>query len=293
MLSGGTFTLGSGLAATVDAIDLRAGVSASLAANASYGGNFFDEGNTLLNGDTLSLTGAAILNGTAISGPGTLTASGTTTLNNVTIQKGATLNITGAAEQGPGNTFDNGGTLTVGTGGTLSLDANQSIFGGGALDVAGQLIASGDGNGVLNVSIVDTGLITVNLGTLDIGGGVLGSGHLSIGPNGTVIFSNSSSITSATTVDFAGSGAVLDIQNPIGAGTSTFGAVLSDFATGDLIGITNINPNTTTGTLSANGLQFTVSDSNNDTLTLTFTTKEAQGSVYVGVLNGTTTVFHH
>jgi hypothetical protein len=293
-LGGGTFTLGSALTASVATIDLRIGVTTDLAANIGYSGTFFDEGIANLDGDTLSLTGSAVLNGATINGAGTLSAGGTTTLSNVIIQDGGTLKLTGMAEQGPGNTFVNSGTLAISSTGTLSLDANQSIFGGGALNVAGALISGGDGNGVLNVSIVDTGVIAANLGTLDIGGGVTGSGAFSIGANATMIFSNTSTITSATTVGFAGTNADLIIQNPILAGgASTFGAVLSDFAAGDAIEILNINSTTATGTLSANGLQYVVTDSNSDTLTLTFTTKQTQGSIYLGTTAGTTTVFHH
>ena len=259
----------------------------------SYGGIFLDEGITNLNSGTLSLTGTTILNGATVNGPGALTASGSTTLSNLTVQKGATVTLSGAAEQGPGNTYDNGGTLVIAAAGTLSLDANQSIFGGGVLDVAGQLIDGGNGNGVLNVSINDTGSIAANLGTLDIGGTVVGSGSLSIGAPATLIFSNTSSITAATTIGFAGSGATLDIQNTIGVNVSTFGATLSDFSTGDMIEILNITAASAAGTLSANGLQYVVSDSNDHTLTLNFATKQTQGSIYVGTLNGQTTVFHH
>ena len=292
-LTGGTFTLASSLTAAVGAIDLRNGAAADLQGNVGYSGTFLDEGVFNLSGSTLSVTGTSILNGATFNGPGAFTASGDTTLSNLTLQQGAVVMLASTAEQGPGNTYDNGGTLIVGAAGTLTLDANQSIFGGGVLDVAGHLIDGGDGNGVMNVTINDTGVIEANLGTLDIGGAVLGNGSLSIGSSATLLFSSNSSITAATTVGFAGSGAVLDLQNSIGANMSTFAATLNDFATGDVIVIQNIQAQSAVGTLSANGLQYVVSDSNGDTLTLTFSAKEAQGSIYVGTLNGQTAVFHH
>ena len=291
VLGGGTFTLASTLAAKVADLDVRA--TADLAGNLSYGGNFSSEGTLNLDSATLSVTGTTVFNSAILNGGGALNVSGATTLSNLTLQNSATLAISGTAEQGPGNTYDNGGTLLIGASGTLSLDANQSIFGGGLLDVAGKLIAGGNGAGVLNVAITDTGTIATSGGTLDIGASVLGSGSFSIGNGATLIFSNFSSITAATTVGFAGSPATLDIQNSVGANMSTFGAMIADFASGDMIEINNINAQSAVGTLSANGLQYVVSDSNNDTLTLTFTTRQSQGSITVGTLNGITTLFHH
>jgi fibronectin-binding autotransporter adhesin len=287
-LSNGSYTLQSGLGASVAAMDFLGSATASLNANETYGGYFVDNGTITLNSDTLSLTGTTLLSSATLSGPGFLVASGDTTLTSISVLNGATLETTGTVEQDSGNSFISGGTLAIGATSAYTLDANQSITGGGFLKVAGTLNASGDGNSALNVAITDTGTISANLGTLDIGGNVLGAGTLSIGGAGTLLFSNSSTITSATTVNFNGGLAHLIVSDLTG-----FGAVLSDFATGNVIELTGINAGSVTGTLLTGGKEYQVNDSNGDTIILSFSTVQTASNLYTGVAqDGNAAVFH-
>jgi hypothetical protein len=289
-LYGAAFTLGSGLAASVAAIDLQGNASIILAANDKYAGSFIGDGTIGLGNNTLSLTGTTLLSGATLNGPGFLADSGSTTLTNLSVLNGATLDLTGTVVQVAGNTTVTAASLTIGATGSYTLDENQSISGGGTLNVAGALTAGSDGTSSLAVLVNDTGVISANLGTLNVQGNVSGNGGFSIAAGAVLEFGNANStITSATSVAFAGLHADLIIGDMAG-----FGAVLSDFASTDVIEITGINANSVQGTLLSGGLQYQVSDSNHDTVTLTFTTQQNVNSLYVGVApDGNAAVFHH
>jgi hypothetical protein len=285
----GTFTLQGGLNATVAELNGGAATTAALGGNDSYAGYFVDAGTLSLGTDTLSLSGTTLLSGATLTGAGYLDASGDTTLSYVNVLGGATLEIAGTAEQGPGNTFVDGGTLVVAANASYTLDANQSIFGGGVLDVAGTLTAAGNGNGVLGAVITDTGVIAANLGTLDVMGSVQGSGSFAIGAAGTLEFGNTSTITAASTINFTAGHADLIIGD-----MGSFGALLSDFASGDVIELTGIAGTSISGTLLAGGTQYLVTDSNHDSITLSFGTAQTASQLYVGVAqDGNAAVFHH
>jgi hypothetical protein len=289
VLGAGTYALAQGLSLTVDAFSMGLSTTVDLGSNLTYAGDFTDSGTIDISGpETLSLTGAASFAlGATLSGAGTLVLSGGDTLSGMTINAGATLDLLGATEQGPSNISDVG-TVTIGATSTYTLDANQSIVGGGTIDVVGTLVASGDGVSLLQGVIVDAGVIAANLGTLDVLSAVGGSGKLQIGAGATMEFGNASTMTAASTIRFEGatsSGATLVLQDE-----PNFNAMLAGFTTtGDAIELYDFSGTTT---LTVNGTQATITDSNNDSITLSFTTTQSSATLSMGVINGHIALIH-
>jgi hypothetical protein len=292
LLNSGTFALASGLALTVEAFAIGQGAGINVASDLAYAGVFADGGAISLAGSqtTLTVSGPGSLSfGASVSGTGTLVMSGSTTLSGISVQTGATLALTGAVEQGPSNVSD-AGTMTIAATSIYTLDANQSITGGGVLNVAGTLAATGDGVSLLQAGIVDAGVISANLGTLDVLSAVGGSGKFLIASGATLEFANASTIGTTSTIQFAGAasaGATLVLQNePI------FNGMLAGFtATGDAIELYDFT-GTGTITLQDGGHQALVTDSNNDSITLSFTTVQTSSTLAIGMVNGHMAVIH-
>jgi hypothetical protein len=295
-LAGGIYTLENGFDPTVAAIVLQDSASFAIAANVSFGGYFVGDGYiNLSNNATFSTSGTTLLSqNMEIAGSGTVVCSNDTTLSGVGLLSGATLDVTSTVEQGPANvSVGTSATLLIGASSVYSLDAGQSILGSGVLDVAGTLNQSQDGNGIINPTIVDTGKIISNLGTLDILASVTGGGSFVIGAAGTLEFAAGSTITASNTISFSAAGGTLVLQDEA-ADKPTFGAALAGFAAGDTIELYDFTATTTTGSLSANGKQYVVTDSSdNNSITLTFTTAQAQGSLFIGASGSHALVQHH
>jgi fibronectin-binding autotransporter adhesin len=297
-LSGSPFTLENGFDATVSAMVLQASASFSITANESFGGYFVDDGYlNLSNNATFSTTGTALLSGNVnISGMGTVVASNDTTLSGVNVLNGATLDLTSTVEQGPTNlSVGTSATVIVGVSSVYTLDGGQSILGSGVLDVAGTLNAAEDGNSLINPAIVDAGMITSNLGTLDILNAVSGSGGFVIGAAGTLEFALGSTITASNTISFGAAGGTLFLQDE-SQDKPTFGAELAGFATGDTIELYDFASGTTTGSLvSGHNNEYVVTDSSdNNSITLTFTTSQNASALYIGSSSdGRALVLHH
>jgi hypothetical protein len=292
VLGGGTYSVVSGASLTVAGLAFDQSATVDLSSNLSYAGNFADAGSIdIIGAETMTLSGAAGFSlGSTLTGAGTLVLSGGATLSGMTINAGATLDLASATEQGPSNISDLG-TVTIAAGSTYTLDANQSILGAtGTLDVAGTLVASGDGVSLLQVGIVDAGVITTNLGTLDVLSPVGGSGKFLIAAGATLEFANSSTITSAGSIQFAGtasSAATLVLQNE-----PNFGAMVAGFTTiGDAIEFYDFVGSGTL-TVQDGGHQALITDSNNDSITLSFTSIQSTATLAIGMVNGHIALVH-
>jgi hypothetical protein len=279
-LIAGTYTLGesSALSLTVASFEVLQNTALSLAANQSYAG-YWDEtssNSTLnLNTLTLSLSGTTQLYNVTLDDSGAVTTTNSTTLSGIAIN-GSTLNLAGSAEQ-IGQINLTNGILDITKSGVYAIEAGSSIAGTGTVDVVGTLSAAGDGLASLESATVDTGLISVALGTLSISNAITGTGSLSIGGTGAFLdFTNLGTIGASNTIGFTASGGDLYIGNAL-----NFAAVINDFAHGDTIELPGFG-STTTGTLSSNGLTYTVSDKGGNAIALVFKTAEAAGSISIG-----------
>jgi fibronectin-binding autotransporter adhesin len=266
----------------------------------TYGGLFQESGGATLalSAHTLTLSGTASLSGGAIAGGGTLLSSGNGTFANISVINGAVLDVTGSAEQNATIQVGEGSSgqlppstamLLVGASGSYTLDENSSIIGNGTLSVAGTLTAAANGVSQIGATIVDTGVIAANLGTLDVLSAVGGTGAFSIGTGGLLEFSATSTITASNTISFT-TGSYLEIDN-----TANFGAHLAHFSTGDVIDLPGFNASSITGSFSAGDTILTVSDTSGDSAQFTFTTAQTPSAFSFGADSahgGVAAVFH-
>ena len=234
------------------------------------------------------------MNGNAtITGTGTVLDSGDTTLSALTLLNGATLDVTGTAEQGPINvTVGATAILEVAATSLYSLDANQSILGLGTLDVAGTLSAMGDGTTLLAPAIVDAGTISNNLGTLDVMSTVSGNGNFMIGATGTLEFAQSGTITASNSVSFTGAHSQLILSDEAN-NTVTFGAVLDHFSTGNSIELYDFSAASESLSM-VTSTQWVVNDGNGNSITLNFGSAQSTATLYLGsTADGRVLVLHH
>ncbi len=227
---------------------------------------------SLAGGNTFDVTGANTLTvGGIISGPGSLTKtdSGTLTLN--------------AAETYTGGTFVNGGTLIVGTAGSMNLTGgaplfvsnggtlldNNSAFGNNNLPFSGGTVWTLQGTGALNSATIKAGTLTVAESTPSvflINGGTL----TSIAGTNTSNFG--SFYLNGNTVTAIGSNNQITAVS-IGLGNAIFNTP----SVGDSLAISSaLGQASSIGTITKNGL---------GTLTLTTLTPGTTGDI-----NTTTTV---
>ncbi len=304
--SGAIYQIQSGLSITTGGLQVNGNVTLAMAANASYGGDFQLNGGTIqLASNKLSLSGTTTISGGVLDGPGsgdgtgTLVASGSTTLSGLSVLAGAVLTVTGTAEQ-TGNIYigeQSGLTvpaspeeLVVAAGATYTLDANDSILNNGTLVVAGTLVASGDGSGTLATTVVDNGVIAANLGTLDVLSAVGGSGAFSIGTGGLLQFAASATFGGSNDINFTAGGGALTLDDP-----ATFAATLVNFSTGDSIGLNDFSATSLAGSYANSGhTEITFSDTQGDSVTLTFSTAQTLSSFYYQTgPQGLATILHH
>jgi fibronectin-binding autotransporter adhesin len=293
-LADAVFVLEKGESLTMASWSIGSQATAQLDTGVSYAGIFSEAagGAIGLNSNTLTLTGTAGLFGGSVSGPGTLLASGTIALANVALVGGAVLDITGSAEQTATITVGETGNLaelTVAKGATYLLDESASIVGVGTLAVAGTLTDATDGVSQIGVSIVDTGVIAANLGTLQVLGAVGGSGVFTIGAAGRLEFGAGSTITASNTISLTAGGADLRLDTP-----GTFGAMIANFSTSDIIELGGFSGTSLTGSY-ANGAhtELLVTDGAHS-VTLTFTTAQNLASItFTTASDGLAALIHH
>jgi hypothetical protein len=299
---GGTtvYQLNQGLSLTTGAWSLSVAADAMLTANVGYAGQFsLNSGTVQLGGDTLTLSGGAALTAGEMTGPGTLVASGSSTLANISVLQSSVLDITGHAEQTATITVGDypsleqppsAAELLISSGATYALDANNSIAGNGTLAVAGTLTAGGDGVSVIGATVVDSGVIAANLGTLQLLSGISGSGAFSIGVNGMLQFDSTATIAASNSIDFTSGGGALILDNP-----AAFLGTIDDFATKDTIGLYGFDPGSLTGSYAnAADTQITFSDAYGHSTTITFgSAQNLTNFTYEAGPQGLATILHN
>ena len=212
---------------------------------------------------TISLSGPISDSGSLIkNGAGTLILTGNNTYTGATTISLGTLQIgdSSAATLGSGNysgTVANSGTLV------FSSTANQTLS--GLLSGTGALVKSSSGTLVLTAANSYSGNVTINAGTLEIGGsGVLENGNLASGivNNGTLFINTSANQTLAGVL--SGTGALtksnsgtlmLSVNNTYtGATTIQAGTIsLATFGNGSAAGSFGASTNATQNLILAGG----------------------------------------
>ena len=136
---------------------------------------------------------------------------------------------------------------------------------------------------------MNKGVIAANLGTLAIMGAVGGSGTFSIGTSGYLSFTASETFTSAGTIAFTTGGGEMALYN-----TTNVLDVLSNFSTGDTIALPGFNASTLSDAFGSTHDIVKFSDSQGDSVTLTFSTAQTLSQFYFGTdANGAAAIFHH
>ena len=203
-------------------INIAATVSPSIVSVASSTNNYTFQGN-----------GAIAGNGTLVKdGTSTLTIltnntySGTTTINNGTIQVGS------------GGTTGSLGTGQIADNGVLAYNRSDVVTVANLVTGRGSLQQLGAGTLIVTANNSYTGPTTIAAGTLQVGNGgmsgSLGTGPISIGSNGTLVFDRSDNvvlandISGAGTLTIAGSGSLtLSGANTLSGGISVSQGIFS------------------------------------------------------------------
>jgi hypothetical protein len=288
----------SGPQLSVQSLQLDAGTTLLLTAGDTYAGNFVAYGGTLaLAANTLSLSGASTLTYTDIAGGGRLVLSGGGTLSNTSVLSGAVLEIAGNSEQigtlqvgdqSSGGTPASTASLIIDAKATYTLDNAASIAGNGTLLVASQgtLAASANTSLSLGPTIVDSGTIAANLGTLTVLQAVSGSGSFLVGSAGLLDFARSSSIGTATQIKFTAGGGGLQVDS-----LASFNATLDNFGHLDAIIFSSMSGSLSFG-YGATQNQIVVTDTSNDTITLNFAAAQNTANFTYALVNGHSALQH-
>lgn len=243
----------------------------SLSGNLAYAGAFAQHGGTVqLNGDTLTLSGTSALDGGTLTGPGTLISTGALTIGNspnstYTIGSQATLDVAKSAEESISLNVSALADLNIAAAATYTIDDAAYYAGNGTISVAGTMVSSAGGTTTINPSVVVSGKISANEGTLAFLGSIAGKGSI-LGHAGTQLDLDSA-VSASTTVNLsAGSVGLLIGDAP------AFSALISGFTTGDLIEIQQLAPGVISDSLTYNSAtnisDLTISDSDGHTFTL-------------------------
>ncbi len=264
--SGGTLS-GSGTLTVTGAADFNTGTDSGggtvvVQGNANFFGSNEDELFTL-SGQTLELFGS---NNTA-TGPGSVgysseTLSLATTSSVLVIEAGATFtdstgqsgnngfNITGSGvvdnegmwvRSGPNSstistTFNNTGTVSVGSGSTLDLtgggtDVGATYEGAGTVEFGGGTRTLSGNSVIESTTLINNSAINVNNGALQITPTVTGSGSFTMTGNATLGFGGGD----AQAITISGVGNAIDIAQVL-----SFTATVSGFGPGDLFDSQNL-----------------------------------------------------
>jgi hypothetical protein len=223
-MTGGTFSLASGLSVSVGTLGIEGG-AALLEGNLTYAGTAIisGQGAIELNGYNLTLTGSSTLGG-YIQGPGTLKVTGQAVANgSMNLQDGAVLEDAGTITQTTPLYF---ATQTAPETATLNIDANAVydfqnqggveagiVVGGTALiNNAGLMELTGYAaqgqNAALSPNIINTGTIADNgAGLLTLLGSLDNDGFITVG-GGSPVNAAQINVSGAITADAGKSGLI-------------------------------------------------------------------------------------
>lgn len=297
------------------------GTTVTLEGSKVYAGTFTlgTSASLALNGHYFTLDGKGLLQG-GIDGAGEYIVAGSADAQYLLLTDAATLAVTGTLTQdhyitlGAG-TADNS-TISVAAGGTYDLISDDSINAAGTATIANAGTfekTETDGTSTVQASVVNTGKILADIGTINFQGTLTNDGTVTataatvlvssvlnegsgdhgafdIGTNGTVSVGTSIAVDAGQTFAFTGSNGTLRIYDP-----AAFGGTVTGFAAGDTIDLGDIQANG----LSYSGGVLTVTETQNGTLEATYTIS-APGIADPGALelvndnaDGTAIVLNH
>jgi hypothetical protein len=240
--SGGAETINSGATFSVSTCSVNASAIVTVKEALYYANAFTAAAGSKIavaSGDLLSLSGSAALSG-EIDGPGQLNTKKTTGIAGLTV--GGTLawyNYGMATETG-GVTFGDASgakaTLTNESGAVYDITADvgmaQSAGGKGVFTNDGLLEkTAGTGTSAIGVSVTNSKTITVSSGTLELDGGVYGTGTMNV--SGAAELALGGAVSATQAIAFGGSGGDLALSD-----TAGFKAGISGFGAGDTIDLT-------------------------------------------------------
>jgi len=244
----GTFEIGGGAATIQSGVRLSvanwtlAGGTTTLGENVSYAGAFTGEaGATLdLNYDTLTLTGTPTLSGLTVDGGGFLSLSEGADITGLTVSSASVKQTAGQTVLGDSSPTDLA-SLAIGNGGDWDLDGASGFSLGAdpasaiAIDAGanpGTLYKSGTGLSVVAPNVANNGVnipsgssgfvprgIVVEAGTLDLKGGLSGTGTETIDGTGSTnnltetTLQFDGAVAAGQTIDFFGAGAALFVND--------------------------------------------------------------------------------
>ncbi len=254
----GSVTLEAAADLAVKNLELQGfGGTFALGGNVAYEGNFNDNGTLNTNGFGLALgTASSGTLGQEIIGGGTVTIGGAVVVENLIIGgSGTALDITGTAELNSeiytayASPTIAEGTIDIGITGTFDLDTDSGLSGFASIDNAGLIEKTAvGGSSTLDVtSVLNSGTIAADFGTIDITGGLINNGVVEETGLGAVIVGGGISGTGVFIVDPAAitfdgpvaAGQIVSLTGPDGTLTlgdaPQFDGVIRGFGTGDLI----------------------------------------------------------
>ncbi|MCK1338241.1 VCBS domain-containing protein [Bradyrhizobium sp. 38] len=188
------------------------------------------DGGTVTIAGTLESTGASAINDADITNTGSITVSGGT----LTIDPGTVHAITnhGLIEATGGGTLKLTTATIANTGASITVDCTSKLYltdvtiNGGSLSNAGNLYSAG--LDTVTGCVTNTGIIEVQSGTLDLAGGIAGSGKVIVDVGATLEFSGATGsihIVNSGSIVGTGGNAAIHIQQ------DTTGSVIDNSGT--------------------------------------------------------------
>ncbi len=290
----GAYQFASGLKLSVGTVVLddanQSGeVQATLDGNLAYANNWTQEGGTLsLQGNTLTLSGVTSLETGAIEGPGLVSSSGQAVLGQTfSLLQGAQLALSGNTIQTGNVTLTAGSsapTLTIGAGGTYTMDAGADIGGpnnsiAGTVVVDGTLVAAGVGinpapANIIAAAVVDNGKIQLSYGEMQFLSSLTGTGSVTLSNGATLDLLGSTTITN--TITFGSGGGILDLGTP-----ADYIGAIAGFASGDMVELNGFNFSAGIS-LTAAGDTVKITEASGQSATLTFSTAQTLSQLTLG-----------
>ena len=280
---GGAFTLTGGPYIAANTVVQAGTVDMSAVAGISFGNALSVNGGTLLLGSNFPNVANFSQSGGVLSGTGFLKVAGAALLSGgletgsgrIVLKQGGV--ISGALQFDGGRSLENdgvlrwaGGSITMGAGDAststhaatlynvagavldIQSDGTVSSPGSGVISNAGTIIKSGGvGTTLLAPSLFQSGTMEAESGKLVLGGSVSGTGTFLLNGSATLEFTKA--VVGSETMSFLHPGGTLAVDV-----TGTFGAIVSGFASGEILDATPVSA--ASAVKSFNNGTLTVSD---------------------------------
>lgn len=243
----------------------------------------------VINVSANNLTVGGVIGGGAIAltktGEGVLTLSGANTFSGGMILSAGQLNLGNGSAVGTGTLTINGGTIDNTSGSDVTLLPNNSQVWGGSFTYAGTANSLNLGTGAVTLTATPT--VTVNAGTLTVGGVISGAFGITKAGAGTLALLNANTYGNNGSPDTLVNGGTLVIGHDLALGTSRL-----NFGEGSTVQSADSTAHVITNALNFGGsttfagtgnLKFTGSAANSTAKTLTVNNPVTEFS---GVLSG-------